>query len=460
MEPVNAQQTALEHLLSDDGVQLRTLTDPTSVSLEDLRQRWGEYSVVKRPERFDAKFTLEEVVAAYHMCRANKSGTQSAIEYELDWEAESYKLWTELRDGTYMPGPSIVFVVDRPVKREVFAAAFRDRVVHHLVYNKLIDIFESMFSDDSYSTRVGKGTLYGINRVEQMVKDCSENYTVDCYILKVDIKGFFMSIDKKILFNIIETVILMYYDGEDRDLLVDTVRKIIFNRPEENCIRKCPVRFWQGLPPEKSLFYSDGMHGLPIGNLTSQIFALMMLNLLDHTVKNIWGIQYYGRYVDDMVMVDRSKEKLLEVYGKLGVYLYNIGLKLHPKKFYLQHYSKGVLFTGGMIKPGRKYVSNRTVGNFYNAIEMYNKIANKGYVAMVENVERFRATMNSYFGILGNFDEKRLCVKVIHKIDRRWYRLMTIKMSEHKCKVVVKRSVIDMIKLKHKEIFFEEDEEC
>ena len=443
----------LECLISDNETELKTLTDPKSVTLDELLADKEKAAIINRPDSFDAKFTLIEVINAYLDCRHNKANSLSAINFELDWEIEAYKLWKDLCDGTYEPGPSTVFIVDYPVKREIFAASFRDRVVHHLIYKKTIEIFESMFSDDSYSTRVGRGTLYGINAVEEMIRECSENYTKDCYILGLDIKGFFMSIDKKKLFSLIETIILMYYDHEDRNLLIDTIRKVVFNNPQDNCIRRCPKEKWIGLPPDKSLFSSDGMHGLPIGNLTSQVFALLFLNLLDHIVKDAWGIRYYGRYVDDMRFIDRDKQHLIEVKKKLIDYLASIGLSLHPKKVYLQHYSKGVMFIGGMIKPGRKYVSNRTVGNFYKAIHRFNKIAQGGVPAMMKNAELFRDVMNSYFGILGNFDEKRLTVKMIYRIDKNWYKLMTVKMKDHKCKVVLRKNVVMRLKTKKKENF-------
>ena len=132
-------------------------------------------------------------------------------------------------------------------------------------------------------------------------------------------------------------------------------------------------------------------------------------------------------------------ERFPDVYAKL--------------KVYLQHNSKGVMFIGGMIKPGRKYESNRTVGDFYKAIYRFNKIAQGGMPAMMKNAELFRDVMNSYFGILGNFDEKRLTVKMIYRIDKNWYKLMTVKMKDHKCKVVLRKNVVMQLKTKKKENF-------
>lgn len=103
----------------------------------------------------------------------------------------------EINNGTYTPGKSIAFVVEKPVKREIFAADFRDRIVHHLIINKLNPLFEKQFIYDSYACRVNKGTHFGINRVTRFIRQCSQNYQLPCYILKLDVEGFFMHIEKK-----------------------------------------------------------------------------------------------------------------------------------------------------------------------------------------------------------------------------------------------------------------------
>ena len=108
---------------------------------------------------------LWEVVDAYYECRRRKRRTVSAMKFELDWESECVSLWESINNGTYRPGRSIAFIVDKPTKREIFAADFRDRVVHHLIARKIQPLLEAQFIDDSYSTREGKGTLYGIRRI-------------------------------------------------------------------------------------------------------------------------------------------------------------------------------------------------------------------------------------------------------------------------------------------------------
>ncbi|HCB51317.1 TPA: hypothetical protein DEP21_01925 [Patescibacteria group bacterium] len=142
---------------------------------------------------------LLDIFQAYYDARCNKRNTLSQLAFELDFEHSLFELYEELKTRTYEIGQSICFIVSDPVKREVFASSFRDRVIHHLIYNYIYRLFDRHFIYDSYSCRLEKGTHYGIRRMDHFIRSCSQNYTRDCYILKLDIKGFFMSIDKEIL---------------------------------------------------------------------------------------------------------------------------------------------------------------------------------------------------------------------------------------------------------------------
>jgi len=151
-----------------------------------------------------APIPLVDLFEAYEGCRRHKRNTANAIAFELDYEQNLVELCEEINNGIYQPGKSIAFIVDRPVKREIFAADFRDRVVHHLIINKLNALFEKEFIGDSYSCRKGKGTHKGIKRLDGFIRQCSQNYSRDCWILKLDIKGFFMSIDRQRLYHRLE----------------------------------------------------------------------------------------------------------------------------------------------------------------------------------------------------------------------------------------------------------------
>jgi len=172
------------------------------------------------------KIELEELFEAYFECRKNKRNTANAIAFEIDYENSLVQLCKEINNGTYQIGRSIAFIVDKPVKREIFAADFRDRVVHHLVIGKLNHLFEKQFIYDSYSCRTGKGTHFGIGRVDKFIRQCSANYTKDCYILKLDLHGFFMSINKNILFAKLEQFIKDNYHAPDKDLIIKLCKQI------------------------------------------------------------------------------------------------------------------------------------------------------------------------------------------------------------------------------------------
>jgi retron-type reverse transcriptase len=127
-------------------------------------------------------FSIEEVFEAYHCCRRHKRNKSSAMAFEVDLENNLVTLWHELNEGRWYPGPSQAFIVEKPVKREIFAACFRDRVVHHVLMNRLNPYFEKSFIYDSYSCRVGKGTHFGIERVKRFIRQCSANYTRDAWV--------------------------------------------------------------------------------------------------------------------------------------------------------------------------------------------------------------------------------------------------------------------------------------
>ena len=380
-----------------------------------------QLSLFEIQPKVKSKIELSELFEAYFDCRSNKRNTINALSFEVDYESNLVKLCEEINNGTYRPGKSIAFIVDKPVKREIFAADFRDRVVHHLIINKLNPLFEKQFIYDSYACRKGKGTHLGIQRVNRFIRQCSQNYSQDCYILKLDIKGFFMHINKNILFEKLSGFIHQNYLLPDKALLLELCRKVIYNDPTQNCIIKGKRNNWDGLPPDKSLFHSAPNCGLPIGNLTSQVFANFFINEFDHFVKHDLGIRYYGRYVDDFVIVHHDKEYLTSLIPNFTNFLLStLQLNLHPKKIYLQHYSKGVKFLGVVIKPHRIYIANRTKGNFYEAIERQNEIVHN-HKPTKDEQEKFLNSMNSYLGIMKHYHTYTLRKAILFKNLSSWW---------------------------------------
>jgi RNA-directed DNA polymerase len=296
---------------------------------------------------------LTDIFSAYYDARRNKRNTANALLFEMNFESNLFELYEEIISGHYNICPSICFINFSPVQREIFAASFRDRVIHHLIYNYVYQIFDGTFINDSYSCRKGKGTHYGIKRIDHFIRSCSKNYKKDCYILKLDIRGYFMAKNRLLLFEKVKHVLASKVNKLEIDnvLLLSLIEKVIFNDPTKNCIIKGEKSDWHGLPKSKSLFYAQEFCGLPIGNLTSQLFGNVYMNEFDHFVKRNLGIKYYGRYVDDFILVHPDKEYLKWIITEIRKYLSEkLFLELHPNKIYLQHFSKGVSFLGTIYK--------------------------------------------------------------------------------------------------------------
>ena len=369
------------------------------------------------------KIELHELFEAYFECRKNKRNTANALAFEIDYENNLVQLCQEINNGTYKIGRSIAFIVDKPVIREIFAADFRDRVVHHLIIKKINHLFEKQFIYDSYSCRVGKGTHFGIQRIDKFIRKCSENYTKDCYILKLDIQAFFMHINKNVLYTKLEKFINKKYNKADKTLILHLCKQIIYNEPTKNCIIKDLRNLvflnhtnWNSLPNTKSLFHTKENTGLPIGNLTSQIFANFYMDTFDHYIKHDLKIKFYGRYVDDFIIVHENKEYLKTLLPRITEFLkIELKLTLHPKKIHLQHYKKGVLFLGNVIMPNRIYTRNRTIGNFYNALTKWRNIAEINKKLTKEELDKFLSSINSYLGIMKHYKTYNLRRKIIFK---------------------------------------------
>lgn len=364
--------------------------------------------------------TTAGLLEAYYDCRRNKRKTASALVYEMDYESRLIALRDRVNTRTYQPGKSICFVVTRPRYREVFAASFEDRIIHHYIALRLEPLFEQVFCPYTYNCRKEKGQLYGINTLKQQIIECSDNYTTDCYIMKLDLSGFFMSIDKQILARLIDRFILDRYAGEDIEDLRYLCRIVIFHQPEKNCERHSPARYWDHLPPNKSLFTNGEGKGIAIGNLFAQLFANFLLNGLDWYLEEL-GIKYHGRYVDDFYCIHRDKAVLLSAVPKIRVKLAEYGLTLNEKKFYIQHYTKGVQFTGSIVKPRRSYTCNNTITNFVAAIRKLNNAKD------LRQVEHAVCSINSYLGLIKHNNEYNTRKKVLGMIDRKAFEYIYIK---------------------------------
>ncbi|MGG1923637.1 reverse transcriptase/maturase family protein [Chryseobacterium sp. NRRL B-14798] len=365
--------------------------------------------------------------AAYYEARRNKRNTYDQLRFEICYEKELFQLYEEIKNGTYTIGKSIAFIIDKPVKREIFAANFRDRIVHHLMFNYLNPIIEPLFIEDSYSCRKGKGTSFGIRRAYDQLKMITSSFTKDAYILKLDIKSYFMSINKNRLMKKLRDIIsentfkksrYMASGGNvHRDIDYDSwfgiLEKVVYHDPTTKCTIKGKVSHWEKLPDSKSIFKSAPDCGLPIGNLTSQLFSNVYLNDFDHYMKDALKIEHYGRYVDDFYIFHTSKKEITKIFRRCRSFLLNEGLELHPRKIYLQHYTKGFQFLGVFIKPHKIYIRKRTAKKFKSLIRFYKKsIVDKGEPNM-EQIRNLRSVVNSYLGFLKHYNTYNLRYKSI-----------------------------------------------
>lgn len=364
--------------------------------------------------------TTTDILQAYFDCRRNKRRTASATVYEMDYESRLIGLRDRINARTYTPGKSICFVVTRPRYREVFAASFEDRIVHHYIAQKLEPLFEKIFNPRTYNCRKGKGQLYGVDILKNDIRECSQNYKKDCYILKLDLKGFFMSIYRAMLAEMVDRFIVDYYDAPDKEDLRYVCRVVILHEPEFNCERHSPARLWDMLPANKSLFTNGRGYGVAIGNLFAQLFANFLLNVLDWFVEEL-GIKYHGRYVDDFYMIHTNKNVLLSAIPKIRAKLAEYRLRINEKKFYLQHYRKGIEFTGAIVKPHRVYACNRSINNFAGAITKLNRAKN------IEQIEKAVSSVNSYLGLLRHYDEYRNRRRIVNKIKPAIMEFLRIK---------------------------------
>lgn len=333
------------------------------------------------PSAPPADFSFEELVRAWLDCRRTKRNSASALAFEARAEANLVELAEQLVDGTWRPGRSICFVITRPKPREVWAAPFRDRIVHHLLYNRIAPAIERTFIADSCACIRGRGTLYAAQRLERKVRSITQSWQFPARYLKCDIANFFVAIDKQILWTLLESRI-------EGAWWRDLARRVLFHDPRPDVELRGDPKLLARIPAHKSLFNQSPTHGLPIGNLSSQFFANVYLNALDHFVKHELRARHYVRYVDDFVLLHESAPQLNAWHDAIAAFLpARLALELNRSKTIRQPIDRGIDFVGHLIRPGRRSIRRRT---YRQAITR---------LAATDPEPAFR-TANSYFGLL------------------------------------------------------------
>lgn len=239
-------------------------------------------------------------------------------------------LHNDLNNKTYIHGGYYAFNISDPKQRNIHKATVRDRLLHHAIYRILYPFFDKTFIADSYSCRLGKGTHKALNRFTSLGRWTSKNHTKTVWVLKCDIRKFFASIDQNILLEIVEQYI------PDRDILW-LLNQII-----------------------RSFKTSSGK-GLPLGNLTSQLFVNIYMNEFDQFVKHTLKAKYYIRYADDFVILSQDKRQLTEIVRYIVLFLRErLHVQLHPDKVSITTLASGVDFLGWAHFPDHRVLRTTT----------------------------------------------------------------------------------------------------
>ena len=379
---------------------------------------------------------LFDLYIAYYDAARHKHKMAYVVKFERELRANLEELCDDLLSRRYKALPSKCFIIDYPKKREVFAAMFRDRIVHHLYFRYTHQLFERTFIADSYSCIEGRGTHYGIDRLRQHIRQASLNWSQPCYAMNLDIRGYFMHINREKLLKIaidslrnmathkvgmtddvpIPSGVLLtpatrWRDIRDFDFILWLTEQIIMLDPMENCVIVGDDSDWNGIDHAKCMRFAKPGLALPIGNLTSQLFSNVYLNPFDQFVKRNVCCEHYGRYVDDSCEVDADKDWLLaQVPVQRDFLADELGLQLHMGKLHIQEIHKGVEFLGAFIKPYRDYVSRKTLSRIEQNIKTLD----------LQDAKHAEASVNSYLGVLSHSSSYNIRHHLFEEIDGDW----------------------------------------
>jgi len=382
--------------------------NPNNGNINNNNKTNNNYARCVRSEKEEvpALFSFENIFNSYLNCRKSKRGTMNALRFEENLEANLRELYSALNNKTYNPGRSVCFTVLNPKPREIFAADFRDRIVHHVIVSALEKVFEPIFSENSFACRKGKGTHKAVRHLQRNMRKVmgSNSGRKRAYYLQLDIRNFFMSIDKRTLFSLIKVNALQDILGDKifKEDLLWVCNKVIFHDPTTNYHQKSPKDISELVPSHKSLINVEKGKGLPIGNHTSQFFANVYLNELDQFVKRELKCKHYVRYVDDFILLSESKKELLTCFWKIKGFLENHLLLNLKNQVKLLPLTNGIDFLGYITKPWSIYVRKRVLHNFEEKLSNANKElseSNKFFYEKNSIEEKtFRSSFSAYLG--------------------------------------------------------------
>ena len=337
---------------------------------------------------YDALITVNNIFEAWIEFRRGKRRKIDVQRFERHLEDNLYDLYFDLKNKTYKHSSYQSFYVHDPKQRHIHKASVRDRVVHHLLYTYLYEVFDKSFLYDSYSCRIDKGTHRGIVRLVKITRKISQNYTKPCWVLKCDVKKFFASVDHEVLLKILEKKI------SDKTILW--------------LLKEVTYSFHS---------YMGKGKGIPLGNLTSQVFANIYLNELDQYVKHVIKVKHYIRYADDFLFVSDNKKELEHYVQLVGEFLQNtLNLQLHPQKIILRKLNWGIDFLGYIVLPHYILPRTKTKKRMFKKLHSQIQLHKKGELAF----EKLNQTTQSYLGYLSHSNSYNLTKELKNQI---WFWL-------------------------------------
>ncbi|KKP59545.1 MAG: Retron-type reverse transcriptase [Candidatus Magasanikbacteria bacterium GW2011_GWC2_34_16] len=346
--------------------------------------------------------TIENLFNAWYEFKKGKSNKPDVMLFELNLEDNIFQLYEDLITKNYFHQPYHTFYIWDPKFRIINKASVRDRVVHHLLYKYLEKIYQPIFIYHSYSCQAGKGVHKAVSDLSDSIRKMTKNYTKNIWYLKLDIKKFFANVDHEVLLRQLKNRV---YDPDVIWLLEKVIRSFVQNcHPREN-----------GNPTLDPRLRGDDNHGvgIPIGNLTSQIFANIYMNELDYFVKFNLREKYYFRYADDFIFLHESQEYLEKLKDVICQFVTDkLKLTVHPNKIFLQKFNQGLDFLGYVLLPHHQILRTKTKQRMFKKTKEKVEEFNDGLISDFE----LGQTVQSYLGVLAHCDGYEVRVNLRNEV--------------------------------------------
>ncbi len=316
---------------------------------------------------FSRVYEFPQLRRSFYAASKGKGNRDSVTKFAINLEANLHQISKLLQSGEYPFGPYRAFYVMIPKKRLIESACFQDRVVHHAMHSILEQIYDPSFYEHSYACRSGRGHHAAMLKLHDWMKGAPHRYFLNC-----DIKKFFPSIDRRVLIQILNRRI------KDEPFMA-CLERLIMTAPGAGMTE-------------------TGTTGIPIGNLTSQLFANIYLNELDQFVKRKMRIRHYIRYMDDLVLFVDTKEEALKARSVIEIFLREtLHLELSPQKVTIGPCREGVSFLGFYLKPNFIRLRGSLLRRMKKKILLSQQKQQKG-LGTTGNPNPLLATIMSYAG--------------------------------------------------------------